>query len=106
MVTPVSRRRTAVGIKPDPAQLVLAHRRIEMDFAEAMADQLTHCWASTKGCKKMPVRMIYETAKDNTVDMVMLCSDHAAIYQPEGEVISDTLLGDESTREMLNAARW
>lgn len=78
-----------------------------MDVAEAIADQLTHCYASTRGCKKMPVRMIYEMSKDggNMIDMVMLCEDHAVTYRPEGEVLSDTTLSDDHI-ETVKQARW
>ena len=80
----------------------------ELDnFAEAMADQLTHCYASTQGCKKMPVRFLYEESSEGngTIDMVCLCEDHAAIYAPEGRVLSDTTLSDENI-DAVKSARW
>ena len=76
------------------------------DFAEAMADHMTTCYASTRGCKKMPVRMIYEHDKDNEVSMVMLCVDHAATYKPEGKVLSDTMLAEGEDLELLKSMSW
>lgn len=80
----------------------------EVDFAEAMADQATHCYASTQGCKRFPVRMIYEMSADQSgvVDMVMLCPDHAATYKPEGRVISDTMLAEGENLKLLSEMRW
>lgn len=76
------------------------------DFAEVMADQATHCYASTRGCKRFPVRMIYELEKDNTVAMVMLCPDHAVTYQPEGTVLSDSMLAEGENLELLKTISW
>ena len=76
-----------------------------MDFAEALADQLTHCYASEQGCKKMPVRMLAEISGDGNgiIDMVMLCEDHAVTYRPEGKVIYDKVLSDENIAATKNA---
>lgn len=76
------------------------------DVAELLADNLTSCYASTKGCKRFPVRMVYEMGKDGIVECVMLCPDHAATYQPEGEVLSDTMLAEGQNLELLKEARW
>lgn len=78
-----------------------------MDFAEALADQLTHCYASTRGCKKMPVRMLSEISPegDGIIDMVMLCEDHAATYKPKGKVLWDGILSDENI-DAVKKARW
>jgi hypothetical protein len=77
------------------------------EFAEALADQLTHCWASERGCKKLPVRMVAEIAPEGngTIDMVMLCEDHAVTYRPEGVIISDQTLSDENIAA-AKKARW
>lgn len=79
----------------------------KMDFAEAMADQLTHCYASTRGCKKLPVRTVFEMSPEGggIIDMVMLCEDHAATYKPEGVVLSDKILSDENI-DAVKKARW
>lgn len=78
-----------------------------MDFAEAMADQLTHCYASTRGCKKMPVRMLAEVAPEGggIIDMVMLCEDHAVTYKPEGKVLWDKTLSDQNI-DTVKKAHW
>ena len=63
--------------------------------AELLANEITQCYASTLGCKRLPVRMIVELpAGPDIVDaeMVMLCVDHAATYTPTGKVITDQML--------------
>ncbi len=77
------------------------------EFAERMADEMTHCYASTRGCKKLPVRMLVEGEKDNPqlFNMVMLCVDHAATYRPEGPVMFDQTVGDENI-EVIKKASW
>ncbi len=78
------------------------------DAANAMADFMTHCYASTKGCKRMPVRVIYEVSPNESgvVDMVVLCPDHAATYRPEGRVISDAMLAEGDNLKLLNEMHW
>lgn len=71
-----------------------------------MADHLTSCYASTQGCKRFPVRMVYELGKDGTVECVMLCPDHATTYQPEGQVLSDTMLAEGDNLKTLMETSW
>lgn len=71
--------------------------------SEAFADMITTC--AEDGCKRLPIRMVVEfnTDPDDEADcdMVMLCIDHAALYVPEGKVISDTIMVSEENLAML-----
>ena len=71
--------------------------------AAALADALTTCYFSTAGCKRMPIRMIYETGDDGVVDCVMLCTAHADAYRPEGRVMRDTYCVSEQHRAWIKA---
>ena len=72
--------------------------------AEKMAQMVTECYASTRGCKRLPIRMLIELpAGPDVVDaeMVMLCVDHAATYKPDGKVISDKMLISDENLKMF-----
>jgi len=71
--------------------------------AELLAQAMTECYASTRGCKRLPVRMVAEIPKDRTdgtdAEIVLMCVDHAATYIPRGQVVHDeTLLSDENLK--------
>ena len=72
--------------------------------AELLAREITQCYASTNGCKKLPVRMIIELPVGPDIvdaEMVMLCVDHAATYKPTGRVISDTMLVSDKHLKLI-----
>jgi hypothetical protein len=72
--------------------------------AELFANEMTQCYASTLGCKKLPVRMIVELPIGPDIadaEFVMLCVDHAATYKPTGTVISDTMLVSDDNLKMI-----
>lgn len=69
--------------------------------AAALAQAITECTYSTQGCKRMPVRVICEVtgqgdAGEVEADMVLLCCDHAPLYQPKGEVVFDKPISDDA----------
>lgn len=69
--------------------------------ADRLAQVMTECYASTRGCQKLPVRMIVEIPEDGDADaeIVMICRDHSATYVPRGKVIQDQmLLSDENLK--------
>ena len=77
-----------------------------MDQREAklLANEMTQCYASTLGCKKLPVRMIVELPSGPDIvdaEMVMLCVDHAATYKPTDRVISDNMLVSDENLKMI-----
>lgn len=72
--------------------------------AALFATEITQCYASTQGCKKLPVRMLVELPSGPDVvdaEMVMLCVDHAATYKPTGKVISDDMLVSDENLKMI-----
>jgi len=76
---------------------------MKTEDAEKLAQVITECYASTRGCKKLPVRMLVELPKGDDIadaEFVMLCRDHSATYVPTGTVISDQmLLSDENLKK-------
>jgi hypothetical protein len=78
-------------------------------YANNLEDAFLKCYYSEKGCNKFPVRMVAfatgETAADGKpiLDGVMLCLDHSATYQPDGKVVVDKILANESTVEFLRS---
>lgn len=71
--------------------------------ADRLAQVMTECYASTQGCKKLPVRMVVEIPENDPdgadAEIVMICRDHSATYIPRGKVIQDrTLLSDENLK--------
>lgn len=72
--------------------------------AELLANEITQCYASSLGCKKLPVRMIVEMPVGPDVvdaEMVMLCVDHAATYKPTGKVIADQMLVSDENLKII-----
>ena len=73
--------------------------------AELLAHAMTECCFSEKGCDRLPVRMIGEMPTDKSTDadveMILLCVDHAAIYQPRGKVIFDEMLVSDENLKMF-----
>jgi hypothetical protein len=64
--------------------------------AEKLAQVLTECAYSTRGCQGFPVRMLTvlgdEENGDADASVVMLCATHEYTYVPTGEVIFDKQL--------------
>jgi len=64
--------------------------------AEAFAQAVTECYASERGCNRMPVRVLVEIPVDKLdstdAEFVLLCADHASTYIPHGKVIQDQIL--------------
>lgn len=72
--------------------------------AELLANEITQCYASTNGCKRLPVRMIVELPIGPDIvdaEMVMLCVDHAATYKPTGRVVADQMLVSEKHLQLI-----
>lgn len=70
--------------------------------AEALAQVMTECYASTLGCKNLPIRMLVEVPKGPDIadaEIVMLCVKHSPTYVPRGTVIQDkALVSDENLK--------
>lgn len=75
------------------------------DEAEALARVMTECYASTRGCKKLPVRMVVEIPENDPdgadAEIVMICREHSATYIPRGTVIQDKLLISDENLKMF-----
>jgi hypothetical protein len=74
------------------------------DEAELLANEMTQCYASTLGCKKLPVRMIVELPSGPDIadaEFVMLCVVHAATYKPTGKVIADQMLVSDENLKVI-----
>ena len=74
--------------------------------AELLAQAMTECYASTRGCKRLPVRAVVEIPEDRLdgadAEIVLMCIDHAASYVPRGKVVDDHMLvTDEKNLKML-----
>lgn len=73
---------------------------------EQFIDDATSC--AIEGCKRLPVRMIYEAAEEvmgmPVIEITMLCIEHAQVYAPTGKVISDIQLPTaDLPRDVLEA---
>lgn len=70
--------------------------------AAALARVMTECYASERGCKNLPIRMIVEIPKGPDIadaEIVMLCVKHSSTYVPRGRVIQDqALVSDENLK--------
>ena len=75
---------------------------MDNEAAEAFAEAMSLC--SVEDCNRLPVRTVWELDADGVIEIAMLCRQHAAVYQPEGRVISDEILPTaEMEPEVLDA---
>jgi hypothetical protein len=73
--------------------------------ADRLAQVMTECYASERGCKRLPVRMVVETPKNDPdgadAEIVMLCREHSATYISRGTVIQDQMLISDDNLTMF-----
>lgn len=73
--------------------------------AELLATAMTECYASNRGCKRLPVRAIVEIPVNDPdgvdAEIVMMCIDHSATYNPRGKVIDDRMLVNDKNLKMM-----
>ncbi len=78
----------------------------ENEHYAAEIDDAFKCYYSERGCFKIPIRMVGILSEASErgaaiVDAVMLCRDHAATFQPSGNVIFDKLIVEDETLTFL-----